>query len=50
MDKYFKVNKQLMKCSYLSMAHRKSRIRKKNENRVDKLLKKLPDVITDAFL
>lgn len=50
MSKELKWGKQFVKCSSLSMYHKRKRVRKKNENRVDKLLKNLPDVITDAFI
>ena len=50
MSKEPKLSKQFVKCSSLSMYHKIKRVRKKNENRVDKLLKNLPDVITDAFI
>nr|DAS12014.1 MAG TPA: hypothetical protein [Caudoviricetes sp.] len=50
MSKEPKLSKQFVKCSSLSMYHKRKRVRKKNENRVDKLLKNLSDVITDAFI
>ena len=39
MSKEPKLSKQFVKCSSLSMYHKRKRVRKKNENRVDKLLK-----------
>ena len=50
MSKELKWCKQFVKCSSLSMYHKRKRVRNKNENRVDKLLRKLPDVITNAFI
>lgn len=45
-----KYDKQFIKCCNLSLYHKRKRVRKKNENRVDKFLKNLPDVITDVFI
>lgn len=44
------IGRQFVKCCNLSMYHKSIRIRKKNANRICKLLDRLPDVITTAFL
>ena len=47
-NKEDKWDKQFIKCCNLSLYHKNIRIRKKNSNRVSKLLNKLPDPLLDG--
>lgn len=49
MNKEFKYGRQFVKCCNLSMYHKSIRIRKKNANRICKLLDKLPDPLMSNY-